>query len=121
MSPEDLKIKGGSRKSGRSEKVKKISAILDRLAKQKGTVMASIALAYVMHTILYVLLVTRGRNIEHFRGNIEALKIYLFDDEMDEVGSSAPFDLGFHIELHPRGWECAKVQFQRMVLVLRLP
>lgn len=75
MSPEDLKIKGGSRKSGRSEKIKKISAILDRLAKQKGTVIASIALAYVMHTILYVLLVTRGRNIEHFRGNIEALKI----------------------------------------------
>jgi aryl-alcohol dehydrogenase-like predicted oxidoreductase len=54
MKPEDFEKKDGGRKTGnQSEKVKAISAVLDKLATKKGTLITSIALAYVMHKSPY--------------------------------------------------------------------
>ena len=97
MSPEDYEKKEGGRKLGQSENVKKISAALDKVAKDKGTLITSIALAYVRHKSPYVFPIVGGRKIEHLKSNIEALGIELSDEEIDEIDGAAPFDHGFPI------------------------
>ena len=96
MSPEEYEKKDeGRKKVGQSENVKKVSAALDKLAKEKETLITSIALAYVRHKSPYVFPIVGGRKIEHLKGNIEALSIELSDEEIDEIESAAPFDHGF--------------------------
>ncbi|KAF6217634.1 hypothetical protein HO133_006736 [Letharia lupina] len=95
MSPEDYEKKDEGRKVGQSENGKKVSAALDKLAKEKGTLITSIALAYVRHKSPYVFPIVGGRKIEHLKSNIEALGIELSDEEIDEIDGAAPFDHGF--------------------------
>lgn len=95
MSPEDYEKKEEGRKVGQSENGKKVSAALDKLAKEKGTLITSIALAYVRHKSPYVFPIVGGRKIEHLKSNIEALGIELSDEEVDEIDGAAPFDHGF--------------------------
>ena len=96
MSPEDYEKKDEGRKMGeQSENIKQIAAVLDKLAKKKETLITSIALAYVMHKSPYVFPVIGGRKVEHLKSNIEALSIELSDEEVDEIESAAPFDVGF--------------------------
>lgn len=97
-SPEEYEKKEEGRKTGgQSENVKKISAALDKLAKDKGTLITGIALAYVVQKSPYVFPIVGGRKIEHVKGNMEALSIELSDEDVDEIESAAPFDHGFRL------------------------
>jgi len=54
-----------------------------------------VAIAYVMHKAPYVFPIIGGRKIEHLHANIEALDIALTDEQIKELESAVPFDLGF--------------------------
>ena len=95
MSAEDYEKKEEGRKTGQTDNIIKVSAALDKLAREKETVITSIALAYVRHKSPYVFPIVGGRKIEHLKANIEALKIELTDEELDEIDAAAPFDHGF--------------------------
>ena len=100
MSPEEYEKKEEGRKAGgQSEVVKKVAAALDKIAKEKGTLITSIALAYVRHKSPYVFPIVGGRKVAHLKGNIEALSIELSDEELDEIDSAAPFDHGFPLSM----------------------
>lgn len=68
---------------------------LDKLAKDKGTLITGIALAYVVQKSPYVFPIVGGCKIEHGKGNMEALSIELSDKDVDEIETAAPFDHGF--------------------------
>lgn len=72
-----------------------VSKVLEKVAKRHDTIITSIALAYVMHKAPYVHPIVGGRKIEHLKGNIEALKIKLSKEDMDEIEGAIPFDIGF--------------------------
>jgi Aldo/keto reductase family len=73
----------------------KLAEVLERIAKRKGSILTGIALAYVMHKTPYVFPICGGRKVEHLKGNIEALSVQLSQEDMDEIESAVPFDLGF--------------------------
>lgn len=73
----------------------KVSEVLETIAKRKGSIITGIALAYVMHKTPYVFPICGGRKVEHLKGNIEALSVQLSQEDMDEIESAVPFDLGF--------------------------
>ncbi|KAF7194135.1 Norsolorinic acid reductase A [Pseudocercospora fuligena] len=73
----------------------KVSAVLEKVAKQKETIMTSVALAYVMHKTPNVFPIIGGRKIQHLKGNIEALSLKLSPEEIEEIENAYPFDYGF--------------------------
>ncbi|KAI6376179.1 hypothetical protein MCOR25_002814 [Pyricularia grisea] len=73
----------------------KISQVLETIAKRKGTIITSVALAYVMHKSPYVFPIVGGRTVDHLKQNIEALALELSSDEISEIEGAVPFDLGF--------------------------
>ena len=96
MSPEEYEGKTDGRKmAAQSENVVKVSAALDKIAREKGTLVTSVALAYVRYKSPYVFPIVGGRKVEHLKGNIEALSIELSDEEIDEIDGAAPFEHGF--------------------------
>jgi hypothetical protein len=72
-----------------------MGATLDALAARKGTLPTSIALAYVMHKVPYVVPVIGSRKVEHLKGNIEALGVELTREEMEEIEGAERWDPGF--------------------------
>jgi hypothetical protein len=68
---------------------------LEEMAKRKGTLMTSIAQSYVMHKQPYVFPIVGVRTLGHLKGNIEALKVSLTREEIDELEAVVPFDYGF--------------------------
>jgi aryl-alcohol dehydrogenase-like predicted oxidoreductase len=80
---------------GPSEKQIKVSKVLEKIAKRKNTLLTSVALAYVMHKTPNVYPIVGGRKVEHLRGNIEALSLELTPEDIEEIDSAAPFDVGF--------------------------
>ncbi|ROT39418.1 aldo/keto reductase [Sodiomyces alkalinus F11] len=81
-----------------------ISRALERISKRKGTIITSVALAYVMHKCPYVFPVVGGQTVHHLRQSIEALSLELTDEELREIEAAAPFDMGFpHNLLWGRG------------------
>lgn len=78
-----------------SENDVKVSQKLESIANKKGTVLTSIALAYIRSKYPYVYPIVGGRRIEHLKGNIEALSIELSDVEVEEIDSAVDFDVGF--------------------------
>jgi hypothetical protein len=48
-----------------------------------------------MHKTANVFPIVGGRKPEHLKGNIEALKIKLTPEEIEEIESAYPFDHGF--------------------------
>lgn len=72
-----------------------VSAVLEKIAKRKGTLITSVALAYVMHKAPYVFPICGGRKIEHLKGNIEALGLKLSAEDIDEIETGYSFDVGF--------------------------
>jgi Aldo/keto reductase family len=81
--------------TGPSDRQIKVSKALEHIADRKGTIITSVALAYVMHKAPYVFPIVGGRKIEHLKGNIEALSLELSDEEIQEIDNAAPFDVGF--------------------------
>lgn len=74
---------------------KQVSEVLEKIAKRKGTLIASVALAYVMHKAPYVFPICGGRKVDHLKGNIEALGLQLSAEDMEEIEQAYPFDVGF--------------------------
>jgi aryl-alcohol dehydrogenase-like predicted oxidoreductase len=78
-----------------SELDKQVSQVLERIAKAKGIDLLHIALAYAMQKAPYVFPIVGGRKLEHIKGNITGLGVYLTDEELREVESAYDFDPGF--------------------------
>lgn len=83
------------RKVEASEAQIKISQVLEKIAKRHGSIITSVAQAYVMHKAPYVFPIVGGRKIEHLKSNIEALSLQLSDEDIKEIEDAVPFDLGF--------------------------
>ncbi|KAK9427601.1 NADP-dependent oxidoreductase domain-containing protein [Lipomyces doorenjongii] len=82
-----------------TEKDLKVSEKLEEIAAKKGTLITSVALAYIMHKAPYVFPIVGGRKLEHLKGNIEALSVELSDEEIDDIESAYPFDIGFPMSM----------------------
>ncbi|KAH8682760.1 NADP-dependent oxidoreductase domain-containing protein [Tricladium varicosporioides] len=84
---------------GRGGKVKTVykdvSKVLEELAVAMNTAVTSIAMAYVLHKAPYVFPLVGGRKVEHIKGNVEALKISLSDEEIERIDGTYYFDHGF--------------------------
>jgi aryl-alcohol dehydrogenase-like predicted oxidoreductase len=89
------KTEGQGRAIKPSEAELKLSATLETIAKRKNTLITSVAMAYVMHKAPYVFPIVGGRNIEHLKGNIEALALELSEADIDEIDGATAFDVGF--------------------------
>lgn len=80
----------------RNDNEKKMSAALEKVAKEVGTEhISAVAIAYVMQKTPYVFPIIGGRKIEHLMANIEALKISLSHEQIQYIESVLPFDPGF--------------------------
>ena len=73
----------------------KVSKALEGIANKRGTLITSVALAYVMAKAPYVFPIVGGRSIKHLEGNIEALALELSDEEIAEIEKAYPFQGGF--------------------------
>jgi len=73
----------------------KVAKALEAVAKRKGTILTSVAQAYVTAKAPYVFPIVGCRTLEHLKGNIEAVKLRLSDDDIREIEDAAPFDIGF--------------------------
>lgn len=84
---------------GRQRKIstveKQASKVLENVAASKNTNITSIVLSYVMHKAPYVFAVVGGRKVEHIKGNIEALKLVLTEDDVAKIDRGNRFDPGF--------------------------
>lgn len=87
-----------AKKEGRnieiSEGTIKVAEVLEKVATRKNTQLTSVALAYVLHKTPYVFPIIGGRNIEHLKGNIEALTLKLSEEDIKEIEGAKEFDLG---------------------------
>ncbi|WYZ45338.1 hypothetical protein EsH8_VIII_000654 [Colletotrichum jinshuiense] len=83
------------RKVQASEAQIKISQVLEKIAKQKNTIITSVALAYVMQKTPYVFPIVGGRTVDHLKQNVEALALNLSDEDIQEIEGAVPFDMGF--------------------------
>lgn len=93
-SEEQRKKQDGRQYKATAEQIK-VSKVLESVANRKNTAITSIALAYVTHKTPYVFPIVGGRTIDHLKGNIEALKIRLSQEDIEEIESAVPFDPGF--------------------------
>ena len=73
-----------------SENQEKLSAVLEGIANKRGTILTSIALAYVMHKTPYVFPICGCRKVSYLKANIEALSLKLTDEEIDAMFSRNP-------------------------------
>ncbi|KAK4124487.1 Aldo/keto reductase [Parathielavia appendiculata] len=76
-----------------------VSRALEAVAQRKNTLVTSVALAYVSAKAPYVFPIVGCRTLDHLKGNIEALYLKLSKEDIDEIESAAPFDLGFPLTL----------------------
>lgn len=97
---EARKEAGGRNMAGPSEIDIKVSKALEAMAKKKGTLMTSLALAYVMHVSPDVYPIVGGRKIEHLKGNIEALSLRLTKEEVNEIAAAGGWKPGFPMSFY---------------------
>ncbi|KAI4866777.1 norsolorinic acid reductase [Hypoxylon rubiginosum] len=92
---EQRQNRASGRSSDPSEAEIKVSQALEAVANRKGTIITSVAQAYVTHKAPYVFPIVGGRTKEHLKANIEALTLSLDDEDIKEIEGAVPFDLGF--------------------------
>lgn len=96
-----FKAKGHVKEGGRNLRVsqtgkdEQVSEVLEKIANAKGTLITSVALAYILHKTSYVFPICGGRKVDHLKGNIEALGLELSQEDMDEIESAYDFSVGF--------------------------
>lgn len=73
----------------------KLCKVLEEIANRKGTVMTSIALAYVLHKTPHVFPICGGRSVKHLEQNIQALGLKLTREDIVEIDDAYPFERGF--------------------------
>ncbi|GJJ13427.1 hypothetical protein Clacol_007681 [Clathrus columnatus] len=80
----------------RTEDEKKVCKKLEEIAKEIGAKnITAVAIAYVMHKTAYVFPIIGGRKVEHLHANLEALDITLTPEQIKNLESVLPFDVGF--------------------------
>ncbi|KAI0098108.1 norsolorinic acid reductase [Hypoxylon sp. NC0597] len=85
-----------SGRSGEASEVDiKVSKALEAIATRKGTIITSVAQAYVTHKAPYVFPIVGCRTKEQLKANIEALTLSLDEEDIKEIESAIPFDPGF--------------------------
>ncbi|KAI0466825.1 norsolorinic acid reductase [Xylaria cf. heliscus] len=92
---EEQRKKGLGRDWPPTEDEIKVTKALETIADRKNTLITSVAQAYVMHKTPYVFPIIGGRTVEHLKDNIKALTLSLSEEDIKEIESAAPFDLGF--------------------------
>ena len=86
---------------GQTDDEVKISAALERVAvelsqgMEKPYSVSAVALAYVLAKAPRVFPVVGGRKVEHLMDNVRALEIRLSKEQIQELESALPFDIGF--------------------------
>jgi aryl-alcohol dehydrogenase-like predicted oxidoreductase len=88
-------LKGVGRNVEPTETDIKVSRALEGVAKRKGTIITSVAQAYVMAKAPYVFPIIGGRTVDHLKANIEALDVRLSEEDIAEIEAAVPFDIGF--------------------------
>lgn len=78
-----------------SERDRKVSSVLEKLADAKKTNLTSVALSYILSKEPYVFPIVGGRKVEHLKGNIEGLTVSLTAEDFAEVENAYQFDPGF--------------------------
>lgn len=78
-----------------SQHDKQVSLGLERIADKKGTTLLNLALSYVLHKAPYMFPIVGGRTVDHLAGNIQALSVKLFNEEIEEIDDCYDFDPGF--------------------------
>lgn len=88
---------GGGRTltAGKSGKEEQVSEVLEEISEKKGTLITSVALAYVMHKVPYVFPIVGGRKVEHLKGNIEALALRLEEEDVKRIDEAYGFEMGY--------------------------
>ena len=83
------------RKGKPSQIERALSKVMEGLASAKKTQITCIAMAYVMQKAPYVFPLVGGRKVEHIKGNIDALKLDLSEDDIAKIDEAYSFDPGF--------------------------
>ncbi|KIW01869.1 uncharacterized protein PV09_06718 [Verruconis gallopava] len=95
----DRKSKQGGRQNQATENHIKVSGALEAISKRRNNVpLTSLALAYVMHKYPWVYPIVGGRKIDHLKGNIEALRLELSKEEIEEIDNATDFKVGFPMD-----------------------
>ncbi|KAF9064057.1 NADP-dependent oxidoreductase domain-containing protein [Rhodocollybia butyracea] len=90
----------------RTEDEAQMSRALEKVAKDIGTKsISAVAIAYVMQKTPYVFPIIGGRKIENLKDNLEALDITLSEEQIEELESVVPFDIGFPVNFIGDGTE----------------
>lgn len=89
------KMQKGTRGLEVTQRDRDVSAVLEKIAEQKGRTLFQIALAYLFHKTTYVFPIVGSTKADHLASNIEALGIELSEEEMKEIESAYTFDHGF--------------------------
>ena len=76
-----------------------VAEVLEKVADRHNTLLTSGALAYVLHKTPYVFPIIGNRNIEHLKGNIEALNLKLSEDDIKEIEAAKDFDIGLPMSM----------------------
>ncbi|KAI1318419.1 aldo/keto reductase [Xylariaceae sp. FL0255] len=93
-----------SRSSKPTELDLKINKVLENVAGRKSSIITSIAQAYVIYKAPYIFPIVGGRSVDHLKANIEALNLALTEEDIKEIESAVPFELGFPSGfLYPQG------------------
>ena len=87
--------RGQGRAVEASERDIKVSRALETVARRKGTLLTSVAQAYVMHKEPNVFPIVGGRTLDHLKANIEALTLALDAEDIREIEAAVPFEYGF--------------------------
>ncbi|KAM6509803.1 hypothetical protein FALCPG4_017446 [Fusarium falciforme] len=94
--PKDqIKVGGRNMPSMNNGRESLVSEKLEQIANAKGVPITSVALAYVLRKSPYVFPILGGRKLDHIRGNIEALGLRLTSQEIEDIETAYPFDVGF--------------------------
>ncbi|KAL9061344.1 MAG: hypothetical protein Q9162_000218 [Coniocarpon cinnabarinum] len=103
---EQVKAEGGGRNQfygDQSAKERKITSVLEAIAKKRNQHLTGVAMAYVMNTTPDVFPIVGGRKKEHLKGNIDALKIRLTPEELQEIRDASEFETGFPLSMFAPG------------------
>jgi aryl-alcohol dehydrogenase-like predicted oxidoreductase len=74
---------------------KAVLPALEGVAKRHNASMTSVALAYIIGRAPYVFPLVGGRTVDHIKGNIDALKLRLTEEDVKEIEAPYQLDLGF--------------------------
>ena len=115
---------GSARASQSSEVENRVSSVLEEIGTRKGTSLQAIvrlsflrftgptmltslfqALAYVMHKAPNVVPIVGQRSVDHLKANVDALSVFLSNEEIYEIDGANHFDPGFPMNFIFRGQE----------------